>query len=208
MSDDRRAGEVLRRLRALLTKEVPESKPLDIKSTMEEILQLVHSDIVMRRVALEVDLAPDLPPVRGDRVQLQQVALNLLINAFEAVQDLDVERRRVRLQTSRQDGHIVISVVDQGRGVPQDDMARVFEPFYTTKPDGMGLGLPICRTIAVSHGGALVAAPERRCGDDLLPAAPRRPRGSAATRAAPGGGASGAGRRGTRARRPSAWSAR
>jgi len=158
VSDDRRAGEVLRRLRALLTKEVPEAKPLDVKSTMEEILQLVHSDVVMRRVALEVDFAPDLPPVRGDRVQLQQVALNLLINAFEAVQGLEGERRRVRLQASRQDGQVVISVVDQGRGVAEDDMLRVFEPFYTTKPDGMGLGLPICRTIAMSHGGALVAA--------------------------------------------------
>jgi C4-dicarboxylate-specific signal transduction histidine kinase len=178
VNDDRRAGDVLRRLRALLTKEAPESKTLDIKSTMEDILQLVHSDIVMRRVALEVDLAPDLPPVRGDRVQLQQVALNLLINAFEAVQDLDLERRRVRLQTSRQDGHIVISVVDQGRGVPEDDMARVFEPFYTTKPDGMGLGLPICRTIAMSHGGALVAAPNADTGMTFslrLPVAPADP---------------------------------
>jgi PAS domain S-box-containing protein len=178
VSDDRRAGDVLRRLRALLTKEAPESKTLDIKSTMEDILQLVHSDIVMRRVALEVDLAPDLPPVLGDRVQLQQVALNLLINAFEAVQDLDVARRRVRLQTSRQDGQIVISVVDQGRGVPEDDLARVFEPFYTTKPDGMGLGLPICRTIAVSHGGALVAAPNVDAGMTFslrLPVAPTIP---------------------------------
>jgi signal transduction histidine kinase len=178
VSDDRRAGDVLRRLRALLTKEAPESKTLDIKSTMEDILQLVHSDIVMRRVALDVDFAPDLPPVRGDRVQLQQVALNLLINAFEAVQDLDVERRRVRLQTSRQDGHIVISVVDQGPGVPEDDMARVFEPFYTTKSDGMGLGLPICRTIAMSHGGALVAAPNADTGMTFslrLPVAPADP---------------------------------
>ncbi|HEV7499774.1 MAG TPA: PAS domain-containing protein, partial [Vicinamibacteria bacterium] len=178
VSDDRRAGEVLRRLRALLTKEVPENKPLDIKSAMEEILQLLHSDVVMRRVALEVDFAPDLPPVHGDRVQLQQVALNLLINAFEAVQDLDLERRRVRLQTARQDGHVVVSVVDQGRGIATDDMARVFEPFYTTKPDGMGLGLPICRTIAVSHGGVLVAAANADTGMTFslrLPVAPADP---------------------------------
>ena len=175
VSDDRRAGEVLRRLRALLTKEAPESRPLDIKDTMEEILQLVHSDVVMRRVALETDLATDLPLVQGDRVQLQQVALNLLINAFEAVQDLDVARRRVALQATRQDGHVVVSVVDHGRGVATADIDRIFEPFYTTKPDGMGLGLPICRTIAVSHGGALTAAANDHGGMTFslrLPAGP------------------------------------
>ena len=175
VNDDHRAGEVLRRLRALLTKEAPESKPLDIKATMEEILQLVHSDVVMRRIALEVDLAPDLPTVRGDRVQLQQVALNLLINAFEAVQDLDADRRRVVLQAARQDGHVVVSVVDHGRGISADEMARVFEPFYTTKPDGMGLGLPICQTIAASHGGALAALPNADGGMTFslrLPIAP------------------------------------
>ncbi|HET6897279.1 MAG TPA: ATP-binding protein, partial [Vicinamibacteria bacterium] len=178
VSDDRRAGEVLRRLRALLTKEAPESKPLDIKDTMEEILQLVHSDVVMRRVALDVDLASDLPPVHGDRVQLQQVALNLLINAFDAVQDLDVERRRVALHAMRQDGHVVVSVEDRGRGIATEDMARVFEPFYTTKPDGMGLGLPICQTIAASHGGALVATSNPGGGMTFslrLPASPPAP---------------------------------
>ena len=175
VSDDRRAGEVLRRLRALLTKEAPESRPLDIKDTMEEILQLVHSDVVMRRVALETDLATDLPLVQGDRVQLQQVALNLLINAFEAVQDLDVARRRVALQATRQDGQVVVSVVDYGRGIATADIDRIFEPFYTTKPDGMGLGLPICRTIAVSHGGALTAASNDHGGMTFslrLPAGP------------------------------------
>jgi len=164
VSDDRRAGEVLRRLRALLTKEAPESKALDIKDTMEEILQLVHSDVVMRRVALEIDLASDLPPVHGDRVQLQQVALNLLINAFDAVQDLEVERRRVALRATSYDGNVVVSVVDRGPGIAANDMDRIFEPFYTTKADGMGLGLPICRTIAASHGGALVAKPNPEGG--------------------------------------------
>jgi C4-dicarboxylate-specific signal transduction histidine kinase len=142
---------------------------------MEEILQLVHSDVVMRRVALEIDLASDLPPVHGDRVQLQQVALNLLINAFDAVQDLDVERRRVALHATRQDGNVVVSVVDRGRGIAANDMDRIFEPFFTTKADGMGLGLPICRTIAASHGGALVATPNPDGGMTFslrLPAGP------------------------------------
>ena len=176
MSDDRRAGEVLRRLRALLTKEAPESKPLDVKSTLEEILQLVRSDVVMRRIALEVELAPDLPPVRGDRVQLQQVALNLLINAFEAVQDLDVERRRVVLQAAGQDGHVVISVVDQGRGVPRGrDGPRLRAVLHDqARRHGPGPAhLPDDRRLPRRRAGGRA---QRRRGDDLLAAAPgRRP---------------------------------
>jgi PAS domain S-box-containing protein len=157
VSDGRRAGDVLRRMRALLSKEAPESKLLQVKSTLEEILPLVRSDLVVRRIVLAVQIAPDLPAVRGDRVQLQQVALNLLINAFESVRDLEVQRRHVLLRAADEDGHVVISVADQGRGVAADEMGHIFEPFYTTKPDGMGLGLPICQTIAASHGGLLLA---------------------------------------------------
>jgi PAS domain S-box-containing protein len=159
VEDDRRAGKVLRRLRALLTKETPQSSFLDLKTILEEILGLVHSDTVMRRISLDVRLASDLPVVRGDRVQLQQVALNLLFNAFEAVESLEEDRRRVVLEAVRQGGQVVLSVVDQGPGVAPDNLVRVFEPFVTTKPDGMGLGLPICQTIAAAHGGVLVAAP-------------------------------------------------
>ena len=178
VSDGRRGGEVLHRLRALLTKEAPESKPLDLKGALNEILQLVHSDVLMRRVVLEIDLASDLPLVHGDRVQLQQVVLNLLINAFEAVQDLDVERRRVALHAAHQGAQVVVSVADRGPGITTDDMAHVFEPFYTTKPDGMGLGLAICQTIAASHGGTLVAAPNPEGGMTFslrLPVGPAAP---------------------------------
>ena len=159
MADGRRAGEVLHRLRALLTKETPRSTRLDLKAILEDILALVHNDTVVRRIAVEVRLAPDLPEVRGDRVQLQQVALNLLFNAFEAVESLESDRRRVLLEVAPLGAHVVLSVVDQGPGIAPDDLERVFEPFFTTKPDGMGLGLPICRTIAAAHGGVLLAAP-------------------------------------------------
>ncbi len=178
VEDDRRAGNVLRRLRALLTNAVPETKPLDIKSTLEEILGLLHSDSVMRGLSLEVRLAEDLPPVRGDRVQLQQVALNLLINAFDAVQDLDVDRRRVILEAGVQEEQVVVSVADHGPGVPADRLSRIFEPFYTTKPEGMGMGLPICQTIANAHGGIVVATPNSGRGMTFslrLPIAPGSP---------------------------------
>jgi PAS domain S-box-containing protein len=159
VADDRRAGEVLQRLRALLTKEAAQSVPLDLKAIVEDVLALVSNDSVVRRISLEVHLASDLPAVQGDRVQLQQVALNLLFNAFEAVEGLDADRRRVILEARRQGGDVVLSVVDEGRGVAPEDLARVFEPFFTTKRDGMGLGLPICRTIAAAHGGDLLVAP-------------------------------------------------
>jgi PAS domain S-box-containing protein len=164
VADDRRAGDVLQRLRALLTKEAPRSVPLDLKAILEDVLPLVHSDTVMRRITLDVRLASDLPAVRGDRVQLQQVALNLLLNAFEAVAGLEADRRRVVLAADREDGSVVLSVADQGPGIAPGDVARVFEPFFTTKPEGMGLGLPICQTIAAAHGGVLIAAPNAGVG--------------------------------------------
>ena len=158
VDDDRRAGNVLRRLRALLTNAAPETVPLDIKDTLEEIRGLLHSDSVMRGISLEVRLAEDLPPVRGDRIQLQQVALNLLINAFDAVQDLDADRRRVTLEAGVQEEQVVVSVADHGPGVPEDRLLEIFDPFYTTKAEGMGMGLSICQTIANAHGGVVVAA--------------------------------------------------
>jgi C4-dicarboxylate-specific signal transduction histidine kinase len=156
VEDNRRAGEVLRRLRSLLTKETSEHRSVDLKATLAEVLLLVRSDALGRRISLELDVAPQLPVVRGDRVQLQQVVLNLLLNAFEAVRDLDVPERRVRLRAAGSpEGQAVLSVVDWGTGVGDDELPRIFEPFYTTKRGGMGLGLPICQTIASAHGGAL-----------------------------------------------------
>jgi PAS domain S-box-containing protein len=158
VADDRRAGEVLQRLRAMLTKQTAQSSFLDLRVILEEMLALVHSDTVMRRITLDVRLAPGLPEVWGDRVQLQQVALNLLLNAFEAVEGLETERRTVVLETAHRDGYVTLSVVDEGPGIGPGDLARVFEAFFTTKPAGMGLGLSICQTIAAAHDGALVAS--------------------------------------------------
>jgi C4-dicarboxylate-specific signal transduction histidine kinase len=156
-SDNRRIGEVLRRLRLLLKKDRREHSPVDINVMVSEVVELVHSDLVGRRVALDVTLAPNLPCVLGDRVQLQQVVLNLLMNAGGAVRPTDVDDRRVSLTTCAEDGRVVVSVADRGVGVSDEELERMFEPFYTTKSDGMGLGLSICRTILDAHAGTIAA---------------------------------------------------
>jgi len=157
MSDSRRIDEVLRHLRSLLRKERREYAEVDVNSLVAEVVSLAHSDVVRRQITLDVVLAPELVPVFGDRIQLQQVVLNLLMNACEAVGSVDVSQRYVSLTTRSEDGLIVVSVSDRGVGIPDEQLERMFEPFYTTTTDGMGLGLSICRAIIDSHGGRLSA---------------------------------------------------
>jgi PAS domain S-box-containing protein len=157
MSDSRRIDEVLRHLRSLLKKERREYAEVDVNSLVAEVLALAHSDVVRRQITLDVVLAPELATVFGDRIQLQQVVLNLLMNACEAVGSVDVSQRHVSLTTRAENGLIVVSVSDRGIGIPDEQLDRMFEPFYTTTSDGMGLGLSICRAIIDSHGGRLSA---------------------------------------------------
>jgi PAS domain S-box-containing protein len=154
--DARRAGEVIQRLRGMLRKGDPSFLPLDPNALVREVLVFLHTDTVLRNVAIEVDLAPDCPPVNGDRVQLQQVLLNLVLNGMEAISP-DGEGRRIVIQTLQVEGAVRVSVRDQGPGIPGDTLSRIFETFYTTKPDGMGMGLAISRSIVEAHGGRIWA---------------------------------------------------
>jgi PAS domain S-box-containing protein len=155
VADDRRASEVIERMRALLRRETPTHSFLDMRSTVEEVLPLVHSDVLRRGISLDTHLGAGPLPVRGDRTQLQQVLLNLLLNAFDAVGG--VAHPHVALSAERADDQVVVSVVDSGVGLADDQLPRLFQPFFTTKPTGIGLGLSICRTIVTSHGGSLDA---------------------------------------------------
>jgi PAS domain S-box-containing protein len=157
ISDSGRAAEVLRRLRRLLKKDRSEYLPLDINDGVLDVVRLIRSDAAERQIALDVLLAPDLPRAVGDRIQLQQVTLNLLLNAFETVKALEVEAKRVVVRTAHQDGRVIVSVSDFGVGLTDDQIAQAFEPFYTTKVDGMGLGLSICQMILSAHEGAIAA---------------------------------------------------
>jgi len=157
--DDIRASEVIRRMRRLLQKHEPESRPVDINEVVQETVALVRSDARSRDIQLELELHDGITPILGDRVHLQQVLLNLLMNAMDAVVPMPAERRRVRVGTRQSDRDVRLTVADTGTGIPVERTAEIFEPFYTTKGDGrgMGMGLAIARGIVEAHGGRIAA---------------------------------------------------
>lgn len=155
VDNDRRAGDVIRRLRNLLRKDTQSMAAVDVNETIRESLRLLRHDLRNRGIIVALDLAPGLPVVEGDQVQLQQVLLNLIFNAGDAMAQM--ESRRLTFRTLRLDGHVRITVADEGPGIPTDMLEQVFQPFQTSKPNGLGLGLAICRTIIESHHGKLWA---------------------------------------------------
>ncbi len=156
--DNSRASEVIRRMRALVRKEELEFESLDLASVIGDIVTLVHSDVVLRNICVLLEFRPGLPMVRGDKVQLQQVLLNLLLNAFDAMKDCPANEREVVIEAGQNGGRIVeVAVRDHGTGLTRDKFEKIFQPFYTTKRDGLGMGLSICRSIIEAHGGRLWA---------------------------------------------------
>ena len=155
-ADDRRAGEVIRRMRALLRKGESELTNLNVNDLVAEVIGFLHGEMILQNVSLALDLAPDPLLVHGDQVQLQQVLLNLVVNAMDAMKEIPGGSRRLVLRTTRPDDRTVqLSVEDSGVGVPADRLEQVFEPFVTTKSHGIGLGLSICRSILQAHGGRI-----------------------------------------------------
>jgi two-component system, LuxR family, sensor kinase FixL len=158
-ADDVRASEIIRRMRALLQRGQMDVQRLDVNELIRDVLQLVASDAILRRVRVHPMLEPDLPGVCGDRVQLQQVILNLLVNGLEAMGDTAQGRRRLIVRTTQfEESWVDITVRDHGPGIPTEVLSRIYEPFFTTKRDGLGMGLSICRFIVEAHGGQLQAS--------------------------------------------------
>jgi two-component system sensor kinase FixL len=157
-SDDERAGQVIDRMRGLLKRRTLDRARLDVSALVADVVALVRIDAATRQVKLDVDVPADLPFVRGDRVQIQQVLLNLILNGMDALHETRLEDRRVDV-TARLDGaqSIEIAVGDTGHGIPADKLGQIFDPFFTTKPDGMGIGLAVSRTIVEAHRGRLWA---------------------------------------------------
>jgi two-component system sensor kinase FixL len=156
VDSDKRASEIIRRIHVLVKKETPQFAPLDPAALIHEIVRLVQGDAASRRVRLAVDVEPDLPTVRGVRVQVQQVLLNLLLNAFAAMKHCPEHDRQVLVRAALDDdGMVRTSVRDRGTGLPPDSIEKVFRPFFTTKHDGLGMGLSISRSIIELHDGRL-----------------------------------------------------
>jgi two-component system, LuxR family, sensor kinase FixL len=159
VADDVRAAEVIQRLRAMLQRGEISCEPVDLSNVIKDVLDLARNDLLTRHVSVDVVFDPYLPLVLGDRIQLQQVVLNLVVNACEAMSTLDVHKRRITI-TARFEGsscEVMCAIRDRGAGVASEDLDRIFQPFVTTKVQGLGMGLAICRSIIEAHGGRLWA---------------------------------------------------
>ena len=157
INDDKRASDVITRLRTLLKKSESETEPLDINDVISETVTLTATDTFVRKIDIKTKLDPDLPTVLGDRVQLQQVILNLISNSYDALGSVKGSRT-ISIRTSRKNkGVIIVEVKDSGCGILKKDLHRIFSHFFTNKPDGLGMGLAISRSIVEAHGGKLIA---------------------------------------------------
>jgi C4-dicarboxylate-specific signal transduction histidine kinase len=165
--EGQRAAEIIAGMRAMLRKEPGQMVMQDVNVAVREVLQMLHSDLVNKQVMPVLRLDPLLPPVKAHAVQLRQVLLNLVMNACDAMSDMSAEQRQLTIESRRLTEEVEVSVTDNGPGFSKEILQHLFEPFHTTKPKGLGLGLAICRSIIAAHGGRLVATNENGRGATL-----------------------------------------
>ena len=159
VADNKRAAAVVNRLRDLVKKGKAHREMLDINSIINDVVGLINSEIVLRNASITLDLHPIVPVVHGDSIQIQQVLLNLLTNALDALDNQPFEARTITISTRPENSNgTIISISDSGGGIPADKIQAIFAPFHTTKPKGVGLGLAICKSIIEAHGGKIWAA--------------------------------------------------
>lgn len=173
--DTTRATEVVKRLRAMFSRQAPTMEEIDLNEIAREVIALSARDMRERSIVLESRLASGLPSVRGDRIQLQQVILNLVLNGIEAMAEIEGRPRRLLVLTSPDEDMLTLSIVDAGVGIAADSAERLFEPFFTTKRNGMGIGLSISRSIIENHGGSMWATPNDGPGTTVAFSIPKIP---------------------------------
>src|SRR5580692_5230641 len=157
VNDADRASDIVDRIGSLIKKAPPRKEVVDLNAAVLEVTALTRGEAVNTGVTVGTQLAGELPRIRCDRVQLQQVMLNLFVNAIQAMIDIEDGNRELHISTSVEPEGVCVAVRDTGHGLRSESLSRLFEPFYTTKPDGMGMGLSICRSIIEAHGGRLWA---------------------------------------------------
>jgi len=159
IQDDRRAGAVVQKVRSLVRKEKPYEELLDLNKAIQDVVALIRGDSLLQGLSVTMELNPKLKLLHGDRIQLQQVVLNLILNSAAAMQDVLQTQRKILVRTTMPDNLTVeVSVTDFGTGIDENNIERLFEAFYTTKPEGLGMGLSISQTIVKAHGGNLKAS--------------------------------------------------
>jgi signal transduction histidine kinase len=159
VGDVDRAGDIVDRIRGLIKKAPPRKECLDINAGIREVIELTRAESVKNGISMQADLADGLPLIEGDRVQLQQVILNLIVNALEAMSGANDGTRELLISSRKANpGGVLVEVRDSGPGLAPETLEHVFEAFYTTKPGGLGMGLSICRSIIEAHGGRLWAS--------------------------------------------------
>ncbi len=156
VADNGRATEVIRSMRSKLKMGATEHKPLLLNDVIREIIPIVRNEALLRNISIDLELGPSLHSIMGDRVQIRQVIVNIVFNAFEAM-DASERPRRLVLKTRQTDKEVALDVEDSGTGIPLDKLTSIFEPFITTKPNGLGLGLSLSRSIVIGHNGRLWA---------------------------------------------------
>jgi C4-dicarboxylate-specific signal transduction histidine kinase len=172
--DGKRAGDVIARVRALVTKTATTKERLDMNEAVREVMALAGDELRKNGVAVRTEFAPDLLPVAGDRVQLQQVVLNLVMNGVEAMSGVEDRPRELIVRTQNDEaGQVQVTVQDSGKGLDPQSLERMFEAFYTTKRGGMGMGLAISRSIIQNHGGKLWAVANEGPGISVQFAIPK-----------------------------------
>lgn len=158
VQQSKRASEIVRRVRAFINPQRANYEQLNINDVISHAIGMLQAELQRNAMDVQMALTPALPPVRGDKVLLEQVLVNLIQNAIHAQLDKPATTRKIDIHTTLQDGAVQVSIADYGTGIPADQMENLFTPFFTTKSEGLGLGLNICRTIVEAHGGHITVS--------------------------------------------------